>query len=494
MKENFNKSNHKSIKLQDIASHAKEYGFVFPSSDIYDGLQSVYDYGPYGIALKRNIQKLWWDSMIKIHPNIVGLDSAILMNPKTWVASGHIDGFNDLMVDNKDSKKRYRIDALIEFFAEKLIANDQKQRGKDIIVNMNSLLKKYDLAGLKLLLEKENITCETSKTCNWTEVRAFNLMLKTKLGSTDNNSEILYLRPETAQGIFVNFLNVQKSAKMKVPFGVAQIGKAFRNEIVARQFIFRMREFEQMEMQYFVTPGSEDRWFEFWKKSRMLWYNLLGIPSRKLQFHNHEQLAHYASAAVDIEYEFPFGFREIEGIHSRTDFDLSSHEELSKKKMHYFDPALNKNYIPYVVETSAGCDRVFLMVLCNAFKKIEDENGKKRTILGFSPTISPIKIAVLPLLKKDGLPEKARNIYKALYLDFDTVYEENQSIGKRYTKQDLIGTPYCICVDHTTLENDSVTVRFRDSTKQKRMSVEEARKLVAEETSSKNILSKLSAD
>ena len=478
-------------QLKDIVSHAKEYGFVFPSSEIYDGLQAVYDYGPYGAALKRNIQKIWWDSMVKVHSNIVGLDSAIFMDPKIWKASGHVDSFHDLMVDNKDSKKRYRIDTLIESFTEKIIASGDEPRAHSIITSMNEFLRSNNLNGLRDLLNQEHITCDISKTSNWTNVRAFNLMFETKLGATADTSELLYLRPETAQGIFVNFLNVQKSARMKVPFGIAQIGKAFRNEIVARQFIFRMREFEQMEMQYFITPGTEKEWFEHWKKSRMHWHQLIGIPSEDLTFHDHEQLAHYASNAVDIEYKFPFGFKEIEGIHSRTDFDLNNHEEFSSKKMQYFDPKLGKSYLPYVVETSAGCDRIFLMILCSALKKLEDDAGKKRTFLSLIPQIAPIKAAVLPIVKKDGLAEKAHKVYEDLKLDFETVYDGNQSIGKRYTKQDLIGTPFCISVDYDTLHDDLVTIRFRDSTKQEKMSVSQVKDYILDKISIKNILSKI---
>ncbi len=481
----------KEITLKDIVSHSKEYGFIFPSSEIYAGLQAVYDYGPYGIALKRNLQKLWWDSMTKIHQNIVGLDSAILMNPKIWEASGHVDSFHDLMVDNKDSKKRYRIDTLIEAFAEKIIAEGNKEKGHQIIDSMNKLLEKNDLEGLKDLLIKENITCEISKTTNWTNVRAFNLMFETKLGSTEETSESLYLRPETAQGIFVNFLNVQKSAKMQIPFGIAQIGKAFRNEIVARQFIFRMREFEQMEMQFFITPGTEKDWFEHWKDTRFKWHKAIGIQKDRLSIHQHEQLAHYADNAVDIQYQFPFGSRELEGIHSRTDFDLKSHEEFSKKKLKFFDTKLNKSYVPYVIETSVGCDRLFLSILSEALKKETNDNAKERTYLKIKPELSPIKAAILPLVKKDGLPEKAQKIYDDFKFDFETVLDTNQSIGKRYAKQDLIGTPFCITIDHQSLEDDTITIRYRDSMDQKRLKIDEIKEMINKEINIKNILKNL---
>ncbi|MCP3659373.1 MAG: glycine--tRNA ligase [Bacteroidetes bacterium] len=480
----------KEITLKEIVSHSKEYGFIFPSSEIYDGLQAVYDYGPYGIALKRNLQKLWWDSMIKINQNIVGLDSAILMNPKIWKASGHIDSFHDFMVDNKDSKKRYRVDTLIEAFAEKIIGEGNKDKGHKIIDSMNKLLEQNDLDGLKDLLNKENITCEISKTSNWTNVRAFNLMFETKLGSTEETSESIYLRPETAQGIFVNFLNVQKSAKMQIPFGIAQIGKAFRNEIVARQFIFRMREFEQMEMQFFITPGTEKDWFEHWKDTRIKWHKAIGIQEDRLAIHQHEQLAHYADNAVDIEYKFPFGFRELEGIHSRTDFDLKSHEELSKKKQKFFDTKLNKSYIPYVIETSIGCDRLFLTILSESLTK-QNIDDKERTLLKITPELSPIKAAILPLIKKDGLPEMAQKIYDDFKFDFETVLDTNQSIGKRYTKQDLIGTPFCITIDHQSLEDDTITIRYRDSMEQKRIKIDETKGIINENILMKNILMKL---
>lgn len=461
--------------LKDIVAHAKEYGFVFQSSEIYDGLQAVYDYGPYGVELKNNLKRLWWLTMTQWHDNIVGLDSAIFMHPLTWKASGHIDSFNDPMIDNKDSKKRYRADVLLEDHAARLEAEGKGDQAHLVLKKMNELLEAENLDGIRELITNEGITCPISGTSNWTDVRQFNLMFSTQIGSVADESNTIYLRPETAQGIFVNFLNVQKSARMKVPFGIAQIGKAFRNEIVARQFIFRMREFEQMEMQYFVRPGEEMEHYQNWRSLRMAWYKALGFPESKLRFHEHEKLAHYANAAVDIEYQFPFGFKEIEGIHSRTDFDLKNHQEVSRKKIQYFDPEINKNYIPYVVETSSGSDRLFLATLCEAFtKETSGEPGqeKERTYLKLHPALAPVKAAVFPLTKKDGLPEKALEIVKTLKTEFPVVYEEQGSIGKRYTRQDLIGTPFCIAVDHQSLEDNTVTIRHRDTTEQERVPVE----------------------
>lgn len=480
--------------FRTIIAHAKEYGFVYPSSEIYDGLQAVYDYGPYGVELKNNVKRLWWQAMTRLNENVVGLDAAIFMHPLTWKASGHIDSFNDPMVDNKDSKKRYRADVLIEEHARMLEKEGQKERAEKLLKEMGKLLEDENLDGVHALIVGEDIKCSVSGTANWTEVRQFNLMFSTQTGSVAGESTEIFLRPETAQGIFVNFLNVQKTARMKVPFGIAQIGKAFRNEIVARQFIFRMREFEQMEMQYFVRPGDEMKWYEHWKEIRLKWHKALGIPPEKLKVHKHDKLAHYANAAVDIEYEFPFGFKEVEGIHSRTDFDLKNHQELSRKKMQYFDPEINKNYVPYVVETSIGSDRLFLMLLCNAYTEEEFGEGDKkkiRTYLKLHPALAPVKAAILPLVKKDGLPEKAREIFNDLKYDFNLIYEEAQSIGKRYTRQDLIGTPFCIAVDHQTLEDDTVTIRYRDTTEQKRVKIHTLRDEIAREVSFRNIFDNL---
>jgi len=481
-------------KFKDIVAHAKEYGFVYPSSEIYDGLQAVYDYGPYGAELKKNIKELWWNTMTRFYDNIVGLDASIFMHPDTWKASGHIDSFNDPMVDNKDSKKRYRADVLIEDKAALYEKNGDKKKAEELLQQMGKLLTDEDMEGLRELIIAEEIACPVSGTVNWTEVRQFNLMFSTQIGSVADEANKVYLRPETAQGIFVNFLNVQKTARMKVPFGIAQIGKAFRNEIVARQFIFRMREFEQMEMQFFVRPGEELDWYEQWKEARMKWHTALGIPQEKLKYHVHEKLAHYANAAVDIEFEFPFGFKEIEGIHSRTDFDLKQHMEVSRKKIQYFDPEVNKNYVPFVVETSVGCDRLFLMLLCNAYTEElvgTDDKQKTRIFLKLKPAIAPVKAAVLPLTKKDGLPEKAKEVYNKLKTEHNVIYEEAASIGKRYTRQDLIGTPYCIAIDHQTLEDNTVTIRDRDTTEQQRLSIEEAVTFIDDKCAMRNIFEQI---
>jgi glycyl-tRNA synthetase len=480
--------------FKKVISHAKEYGFVFPSSEIYDGLQAVYDYGQYGVELKNNLKNLWWKSMTQLNENIVGIDASIFMHPLTWKASGHVDGFNDPMIDNKDSKKRYRADNLIEDKAQEYELNGDITRAEALVHRMNQLLTANDLKGVQELIIEEKIKCPVSGTSNWTEVRQFNLMFSTQTGSVAEESTTIYLRPETAQGIFVNFLNVQKTGRMKIPFGIAQIGKAFRNEIVARQFIFRMREFEQMEMQFFIRPGEEMKWYQHWKETRLKWHKALGVPEEKLRYHDHEKLAHYANAAVDIEFDFPFGFKEIEGIHSRTDFDLSQHQEFSKKKIQYFDNEINKNYVPYVVETSVGADRLFLATLCNAYTEEEVGEGddkKTRIFLKLHPAIAPIKAAVFPLVRKDGLPEKAQEIVRSLKYDFNVFYEERDAIGKRYTRQDLIGTPFCIAVDYQTLEDNTVTIRHRDTTAQERVQISELNARIGHEVSFKRIFEKL---
>ncbi|TAH27472.1 MAG: glycine--tRNA ligase [Cytophagales bacterium] len=477
--------------FKNIVSHAKEYGFVFPSSEIYDGLAAVYDYGQNGVELKNNLKNVWWKAMTQLHENVVGIDAAIFMHPTTWKASGHVDGFSDPMIDNKDSKKRYRADVLIEEHAAKYEAEGNLEKATTLVQQMARMLEKEDLKGVQELIISEKITCPVSGTANWTDVRQFNLMFSTQVGSVAEESNTIYLRPETAQGIFVNFLNVQKSGRMKIPFGIAQIGKAFRNEIVARQFTFRMREFEQMEMQFFIRPGEEKQWYETWKNTRMKWHKAIGLPERHLKFHDHEKLAHYANAAVDIEYQFPFGFKEIEGIHSRTDFDLGSHEKYSKKKQQYFDTEINKNYVPYVVETSVGADRVFLAILCNAYTEEitgEGEEQKQRTYLKFHPALAPVKAAILPITKKDGLPELARTIFEDLRYDMNVVYEERDSIGKRYTRQDLIGTPFCIAVDHDSLIDNCVTIRHRDTTIQERVKISDLKEILTQAVSVKRIL------
>ena len=492
--------------FKKLIAHAKEYGFIFQSSEIYDGLSAVYDYGQMGVELKNNIKKFWWEAMVKMNENIVGIDSAIFMHPEVWNASGHTSAFNDPLIDNKDSKKRYRADDLIEEHIQKYqakidkeVAKARKKFGDDfnkdqfletnpnvlrnkakineIQDRLNGALESDNLDEIKQIIIDCGIACPVSGSKNWTDVRQFNLMFDTQLGSVAEGSSKIYLRPETAQGIFVNYLNVQKTGRMKIPFGIAQIGKAFRNEIVARQFIFRMREFEQMEMQFFVKPGTEMEWFEHWKDLRIKWHQAMGLPTEKYRFHKHEKLAHYANAAYDIEFEFPFGFKELEGIHSRTNFDLSQHQEFSGKKIQYFDHESGESYVPYVVETSIGLDRTFLTILSAGLKEeeVKKENGKSdtRTVLQIPPALAPIKLAVLPLVKKDGLPEKAREIINELKFDFTCQYDEKDSIGRRYRRQDAIGTPYCITIDHTTLEDNTVTIRDRDTMQQERVSIDE---------------------
>jgi glycyl-tRNA synthetase len=507
-------------QFKNVISHAKEYGFIFQSSEIYDGLSAVYDYGQNGALLKNNIKSYWWSAMVQMHENIVGIDTAIFMHPTTWKASGHVDAFNDPLIDNKDSKKRYRADVLIEDHVEKIrqkvekeVAKAEKRFGdsfdRDQFVATNGRVVEYlakmkaimdrfvkameseDLADVKQLILDEEIKCPVSGSMNWTDVRQFNLMFGTQLGSVAEESTTLYLRPETAQGIFLNYLNVQKTGRMKIPFGIAQIGKAFRNEIVARQFIFRMREFEQMEMQFFVRPGTEMEWYQTWKERRLAWHQSLGFDTSKYRFHDHEKLAHYANAAADIEFQFPFGFKELEGIHSRTDFDLSQHEKFSGKKLQYFDPELGENYVPYVVETSIGLDRMFLAVLSTALQEETLEDGSTRTVLNVPFFLAPYKVAVLPLLKKDGLPEKAREVVNLLKFDQMVQYDEKDAIGKRYRRQDAIGTPLCVTVDHQSLEDNTVTVRFRDSMEQTRISITELLPLVNEKVSLGSQLSKL---
>ena len=494
-------------QFKKVISHAKEYGYIFGSSEIYDGLSAVYDYGQQGVELKKNIREYWWRSMVHMHQNIVGLDTAILMHPTTWKASGHVDAFNDPLIDNKDSKKRFRADVLIEDYAEKLQQKADKEIEKarkrfgdsfdeqqfittnprvvryleqknEALTRMARSLENEDLADIKNLIEELEIADPDTGSRNWTEVRQFNLMFGTKLGASADSAMDLYLRPETAQGIFVNFLNVQKSGRMKIPFGIAQTGKAFRNEIVARQFIFRMREFEQMEMQFFVRPGEEMKWYEYWKETRLNWHLSLGLGEENYRFHDHEKLAHYANAAADIEFNFPFGFKELEGIHSRTDFDLKAHEKYSGKKLQFFDPELNENYVPYVVETSIGLDRMFLAVLSNSLKDETLADGSSRTVLSLPAILAPVKAAVLPLVKKDGLPEIAGEIIDKLKFDYNVIYDEKDAVGRRYRRQDAAGTPYCITVDHQTIEDGTVTVRHRDSMEQDRVAIESIDKIL----------------
>ena len=476
-----------------LIAHCKEYGYIFPSSEIYDGLSAVYDYGQNGAQLKKNIRDHWWKSMTQLHENIVGIDAAIFMHPTTWKASGHVDSFSDPMIDNKDSNKRYRVDHLIEGFADEQRAAGNNQLADDLIASMEKLLAADDFAGLKKLIEGNGIKCAVGKTANWTDIRQFNLMFSTEMGSVAEEANTIYLRPETAQGIFVNFLNVQKTGRMKIPFGIAQTGKAFRNEIVARQFIFRMREFEQMEMQFFIRPGTQQDWYSFWKAERLQWHESIGIPTEKLRFHDHVKLAHYADAAVDIEFEFPFGWKELEGIHSRTDYDLSRHQEFSKKKLQYFDNDLKEdgkpygNYIPNVVETSVGLDRLVLTILSNAYEEQkwnkEDGTEDSRVVLKIPAKLAPTKLAILPLIKKDGLPEIAKQLMNECKSSFMCFYEEKDAIGKRYRRMDAIGTPFCVTIDHQTKEDNSVTIRYRDTMVQERIALSEVRKLVNEKIS-----------
>ncbi len=503
--------------FKKLISHCKEYGFVFPSSDIYDGLGAVYDYGQYGVELKNNLKKYWWDSMVLLHENIVGIDSAIFMHPTIWKASGHVDAFNDPLIDNKDSKKRYRADVLIEDYLAKLDEKINKevekvakrfgeafdeqqfrstnprvlenQAKRDTVhTRFAEAMNANDLAELRQIILDCEIVCPVSGTRNWTEVRQFNLMFATEMGSTADGAMKVYLRPETAQGIFVNYLNVQKTGRMKIPFGIAQIGKAFRNEIVARQFIFRMREFEQMEMQFFVRPGEELKWFEQWKEMRMKWHRNLGMGDHKYRFHNHDKLAHYANAATDVEFEMPFGFKEVEGIHSRTDFDLSQHEKFSGKKIQYFDAELNQSYTPYVIETSIGVDRLFLSIMAGAYQEETLEGGESRVVLKLPPALAPVKLAVLPLVRKDGLSEKAEEILHMLRFDFRCQYDEKDSIGKRYRRQDAIGTPYCITIDYDTMKDDTVTIRFRDTMQQERVPIAKLHEIISDKVSMRSLL------
>ncbi len=506
--------------FKKVISHAKEYGYVFQSSEIYDGLSAVYDYAQNGAELKKNIREYWWRAMVQLNENIVGIDAAILMHPTTWKASGHVDAFTDPLIDNKDSKKRYRADVLVEEYAAKIetkiekevskaakrfggafdkkqfLATNQRvvdyqEKAASILKRLGRSLENEDLADVKKLIEELDIACPMSGSKNWTDVKQFNLMFGTKLGAAAESAIDLYLRPETAQGIFVNFLNVQKSGRMKIPFGIAQTGKAFRNEIVARQFIFRMREFEQMEMQFFIRPGTQNEWYEKWKENRMKWHFSLGMGEENYRFHDHDKLAHYADAATDIEFRFPFGFKELEGIHSRTDFDLGSHEKFSGKKLRYFDPELKDSYVPYVVETSIGLDRMFLAVFSNSLKEEELENGSTRTVLKLPAVLAPTKAAVFPLVKKDGLPELAHQIIDDLKWDFNVVYDEKDAVGRRYRRQDANGTPFCITVDHQTLEDQTVTIRHRDTMQQQRVAISGVKAIIAKEVDMKTWLMKM---
>ena len=508
-----------NIQFKKLVAHCKEYGFIYQSSEIYDGLGAVYDYGPYGVELKNNLKDYWWRAMVQMHENIIGIDAAIFMHPKTWKASGHVDAFNDPLIDNKDSKKRYRADVLVEDYIDKIEGKINKEVNKAkkrfgeafdeaqfrstnprVLANqekMDTIAKRLatamsdeDMEGLKNLIVELDIACPESGSRNWTDVRQFNLMFSTELGSVADGASKIYLRPETAQGIFVNYLNVQKSGRMKIPFGIAQIGKAFRNEIIARQFIFRMREFEQMEMQFFIRPGTQMEWYKYWKEARMKWHTAMGHPAEKLRFHDHDNLAHYADAAVDIQFEFPFGFKELEGIHSRTDFDLGAHQELSGKKLQFFDPELNENYVPYVVETSIGADRMFLATMSHALVEEQvpgsDDPNNKRDLLKLHPALAPIKCAILPLKRNDErLVAKAKDVFKKLSLSFNVQYDDTGSIGKLYRRQDAIGTPFCVTVDFEALDDDTVTIRERDTLSQERVSIDKLEEIIREKVDMK---------
>ncbi len=459
------------IKLDTIISLSKRRGFIFQSSEIYGGLNGCWDFGPLGVELLQNIKNSWWKEMT-YRDDIVGIDAAILMHPRTWDASGHTKQFSDPMIDNKTSKARYRADNLIEEHIDKLIKKNKTDEANEIKKLLDEVKENKDYYEIII---KYNIKDPVSGTMDWTEVRNFNLMFKTYVGPIEDASNIVYLRPESAQGIFVNFKNVMDSSRLKIPFGIAQIGKAFRNEINTKNFLFRTREFEQMEMQYFIKPGTEKEWFEYWKEQRYQWYINIGMKKEKLRWKVHEKLAHYANYAVDIEFEFPFGWGEIEGIHSRTDFDLRNHTDYSGKKLEFVDTVNNERYIPYVIETSGGVSRGLMAILCNCYEEEKiSEDGKEetRSVLKFNPKLAPIKVAVFPLVNKDGMPEIAEKIYRDLQKDFKVQYDDSGAIGRRYRRQDEIGTPFCITVDGQTLMDNTVTIRDRDSMNQIRINID----------------------
>ncbi len=462
--------------LDAIISLAKRKGFVFQSSEIYGGLNGCWDFGPLGAELLRNLKEEWWREMT-YREDVVGVDASILMHPEVWVASGHVTQFSDPMIDNKTSKARHRADTLIEDFIEKLRKKKKTDQADALEAALNKAEKPEDY--FKLIVESE-IPDPVSGSKEWTEVRNFNLMFKTFVGPVEDSSAAVFLRPESAQGIFVNYKNVQESARMKIPFGIAQIGKAFRNEINTKNFLFRTREFEQMEMQYFVKPGSENEYFDYWLERRVDWYKSLGMPEHKIRLKVHEKLAHYAAKATDIEFLFPFGWGEIEGIHSRTDFDLSGHSEHSGKKLEYVDTVNKERYIPYVVETSGGVTRSLMAFLTAAYdeEEVTDAKGKtdKRTVLRFNPKLAPVTVAVFPLVNKDGMPELAQTIHKNLQRRFRTQYDKSGAVGRRYRRQDEIGTPFCVTVDGESLENNDVTVRDRDTMEQDRVSIDNLEK------------------
>jgi len=431
------------VTMEKLVSLCKRRGFVYQSSEVYGGLSGAWDYGPLGVELKNNVERFWWKEMTQLHDNIVGLDAAIMMHPRTWEASGHVENFSDPLVDCRNCKSRFRAD--------------------------------------QINLEAACPVCGEKGT--FTEPRDFNLMFSTYMGAVKSEENIVYLRPETAQGIFVNFKNVVQTSRVKIPFGIAQVGKAFRNEITTKNFIFRTLEFEQMEMQFFVKPGTDSEWFEYWKKQRIEYYEKLGVRADKLRFHQHgpDELAHYAKDAFDIEFEFPMGWQELEGIHSRTDFDLSRHAEYSGKDLSYLDDQTRERYVPYVIETSAGLTRSVLMVLSDAYEEELLDDGETRTVMHFHPLVAPVNVAVLPLVKKDGIAELAREIETGLREDYTTFYDQSGAIGRRYRRQDEIGTPFCITIDYDTKEDNTVTIRYRDSMKQERVPVAELSTKIREE-------------
>ncbi|ARF15600.1 glycine--tRNA ligase [Sporosarcina sp. P12(2017)] len=445
------------LSMEQVVNLSKQRGFVFPGSDIYGGLANTWDYGPLGVELKNNIKRAWWQKFIQESPYNVGLDSAILMNPKVWEASGHIGNFNDPMIDCKKCNTRHRADKLIE---EALDA-----KGIEMVVDGLPFDKMFDL------IQEHEIKCPTCGALDYTEIRQFNLMFKTSQGVTDSSANEIFLRPETAQGIFVNFKNVQRSMRKKVPFGIAQVGKSFRNEITPGNFTFRTREFEQMELEFFCKPGEDEQWYKYWiDQSENLLLNLgLNKDNIRLREHNEDELSHYSKGTVDIEYKFPFGWGELWGIANRTDFDLKRHMEYSGEDFHYQDPITNEKYVPYCIEPSVGADRVTLAFLCDAFDTEELEDGDTRTVLRFHPALAPIKAAVLPLSKK--LADDAQKVYAELSKHFPVQYDDSQSIGRRYRRQDEIGTPFCITFDFDSLEDQQVTVRHRDSMEQERMPI-----------------------
>ncbi|WP_185855493.1 glycine--tRNA ligase [Blattabacterium cuenoti] len=469
-----------------LISHSKTYGFVFPSSEIYGGINAIYDYGQNGIELKNNIKEFWWKSMTQVHDNIVGIDSSILTHSKIWEASGHISKFNDLFIDNKDSNKRYRPDLLIKEYVYKNFSNKINKK-KEILSRLSRYIENKSMVEIKDLIFELNIRDPICNTNNWTDIRDFNMMFRIK---EENNENKFFLRPETAQGIFCNFNNVKKSNRMKIPFGIAQIGKVFRNEIIARRFLFRLREFEQMEMQFFINPKDEIYWYEYWKNIRIKWHKIFNLGEKKYRLFDQKNPPHYASKGVDIEFNFPFGFKELESIHSRTDYDLKKHEFFSKKKFKVFDN-LGINYVPYVIETSLGLDRCFLAILSSSLKKEKLENGNTRILLKIPSYLSPVKAAIFPLVSKDGLPELAKNLFNKIKFNYKLVYDYKESIGKLYRRQDAIGTPLCFTVDYETMRTGNVTVRYRDSMKQKRIHINKISSIIKKETALENVLKKV---